>query len=225
MDDFFRKVNVLVRAGLNDLLGDEGAGRQPAGALRPDKLGKDVDREIAALRERINQALDYEDKLQARLGALQAEAARWNEQIDTFIQQGRDDSARHAAGQFQFTQQRLAMAESDLREHQLVTQELILRVNELDAAVADARQREAAASGPDAAPAAPGEAAAQSASRLVSDVLRDMREKMAELGEMVSAQGAPSDQAAAPDAASANTVDSQSVDDDLAQRRDRLSKK
>lgn len=225
MDDFFRKVNVLVRAGINDLLGDEGAGRQPAGTLRPDKLGKDVDREIAALRERINQALDYEDKLQARLGALQAEAARWDEQIDAFIQQGRDDSARHAAGQLQFTQQRIAMAESDLREHQLVTQELILRVNELDAAVADARQREAAASRPDAESNAPGETAAQSASRLVSDVLRDMREKMTELSEMVSAQNAPSDQAAAPDAARADEADSQSVEDDLAQRRDRLSKK
>jgi hypothetical protein len=32
------------------------------------------------------------------------------------------------------------MAEADLREHQLVTQELIQRVNTLEAAVADARR-------------------------------------------------------------------------------------
>lgn len=221
MDDFFRKVNVLVRAGITDLLGDDRESSRPAGALRPDKLGKNVDRELAALRERINQALDYEGELEARVGALQTEAARWDEQADTFVQSGQDEKARYAAAQLQSAQQRIAMAESDLREHQLVTQELILRVNELDAAVADARQRE---SGAGAEPAAPAESAAQSAGKLVADVLRDMREKVAELGDLVNAQAAPPAEAPAPEAAQ-DEADSQTVEDDLARRRDRLSKK
>ena len=219
MDDFFRKVNVLVRAGIADLLGDDREGGRPAGALRLDKLGRNVDRELAALRERINQALDYEGELAARVGALQAEAARWNQQADTFVQSGQDEKARHAAAQLQSAQRRIAMAESDLREHQLVTQELIVRVNELDAAVADARRREG-----DAEPAAPAESAAQSAGKLVADVLRDMREKVADLGDLVNAQAAPSTEAAAPEAAQGE-ADSQTVEDDLARRRDRLSKK
>lgn len=219
MDDFFKKLNVLVRAGINDVLGDERSGRRAAGTLRPDKLGKDVDREIAALRERINQALDYEDELQARARALQAEAARWDEEVDSLIRQGKDDAARHAAEQLQYVRQRIAMAESDLREHQLVTQELILRVNELDAAVADARQREAAEGG-----SAPAESVSQAAGKLVADVLRDMREKVAEMGDLVSARAAaPSSELTSTEAA--DDVDSQAVEDDLARRRDRLSKK
>lgn len=213
MDDFFRKVNVLVRAGVTDLLSGNRAGRRAADAPRPDKLGGDADRELAALRARINQALDYEDELRARVNALQAESARWDAQTDAFIQGGQDESARYAAAQFRSAQQRSAMAEADLREHQLVTQELILRVNELDAAVADARQREGSAG-----------AEAETLGERTADILRDMRAKAAELGEMISARAAPPGAGAAQDAPQGD-VDSQAVEDDLARRRDRLSRK
>ncbi len=217
MDDFFKKLNVLVRAGINDLLGDEREGGRRSRALRLDALGKDVDREIAALRARINQALDYEDELRARVSDLQAQAARWDEQVDALILRGDDDAARRAAEQLQLVRQRASMAESDLREHQLVTQELILRVNELEAAVADARQRESSE------PNRPIETAAQNTGRLVADVLRDVREKVADMSELVSGRSAAPSPSA--EQAAGGTADSQEVEDDLARRRDRLSKK
>lgn len=217
MDDFFKKLNVLVRASINDLLGDERERGRRSRALRVDALGKDVDREIAALRARINQALDYEDELRARVSNLQAEAARWDEQVDMLIQRGDDDAARRAAEQLQLVRQRISMAESDLREHQFVTQELILRVNELDAAVADARQREGGE------PGRPVETAAHNTGRLVADVLRDVREKVADMSELVSGRSTAPPHSAEEEAG--GPADSQAVEDDLARRRDRLSKK
>jgi phage shock protein A len=212
MADFFKKLNVLVKASVNELLGDEraigGPRRKP---LTPDRLGKDIDREIASLRQRINEALDYEDELQARVQTLRAEVSKWDEQADNAVARGDDEMARYDVGQMQRAQQHLAMAEADLRDHQAVTQELILRVNELDAAVADARR---AKSQPDESQAS-AESLERSAGDVLSDVLREMREKINEMGDLIKAKDEPQ----------AGDVDEQNVDDDLAQRRDRLSKK
>lgn len=204
---------MLVRASLNDLLGDERESGRRSKTLHAAALGKDIDRELAALRARINQALDYEDELQAQVKKLQAEAARWDEQVDALLLRGDDDAARYAAEQLQRVQQRLAMAEADLREHQLVTQELLLRVNELDAAIADARQREGSELDQ------PTETAAQHMGRLVADVLRDVREAVTNAGQPASSRSDPSPRSAEQPA------DRQAVEDDLARRRDRLSKK
>lgn len=217
MADFFKKLNVLVKASVNDLLGEDraigGARRKP---LTPDKLGKDVDREIASLRQRINEALDYEDQLQTRVRTLQAEVAKLDQQADDAVARGDDEMARYDVEQMQRAQQHLAMAEADLRDHQAVTQELILRVNELDAAVADARRAKSQDENPENAEPP----ADRSTGEALSDVLREMREKINEMGDIIKAkdevqQGSPP----------AKTVDEQTVDDDLDQRRDRLSKK
>jgi phage shock protein A len=211
MTDFFKKLNVLVKASVNDLLGDEraigGARRKP---LTPDKLGKDVDREIASLRQRINEALDYEDQLQARVQTLQAEVAKWDQQADDAVAQSEDSAARYAVEQMQRAQQHLAMAEADLHDHQTVTQELIFRVNELDAAVADARR---AKSSEDDSQISEEQ---RTTGQVFSDVLRDMREKINEMGDIIKAKDEQPD---------AEQSDDQTVADDLAQRRDRLSKK
>lgn len=212
MADFFKKLNVLVKASVNELLGDERAiGGPRRKALTPDRLGKDIDREIASLRQRINEALDYEDELQARVQTLRAEVSKWDEQADNAVARGDDEMARYDVEQMQRAQQHLAMAEADLRDHQAVTQELILRVNELDAAVADVRR---AKSQPDE-PQASAEPLERSAGDVLSDVLREMREKINEMGDLIKAKDEPQ----------AADVDEQTVDDDLAQRRDRLSKK
>ena len=205
MSDFFKKLNVLVRASLNDVLSDA---RQP---LASHRLGNDVEHEIGALRQRINEALDYEDSLMQRVQQLQSEVNRLDEQVDKTVEQGADETARRLLVDLERNQQRLAMAESDLKAHRLVTQELITRVNELDAAVADARR----AQGPAAeAPDAP----LEQASRVVSDVLREMRDKIAEMRDMADLS--------VPDAAvDEPPIDEDKLEDDLAQRRNRLSKK
>ncbi len=211
MNDLFRKLNVLVKAGINDLFGEENAsGRPRRRSLRPEQLGKDIDREIASLRQRINEALDYEGELQAKVRAVSEEVARWDTQADEAVVAGNDASAHYAIDQMRGAQQRLAMAESDLHEHRVVTHELIERVNMLEAAVADARHAQSEKT-PDAA-----QTGIQAAGQALSDVLRDAREKIAGMGDLISTR----QETPAP----AGETNDEMVEDDLARRRERLSK-
>lgn len=228
MTDLFKKLNVLVRARVNDILGEElsrrGAARR---RLLPERLGRDVDREIVALRDRINQALDYEDHLLKRVNELQVEAEKLDAEADTQLSAGREEQARYLVGQLQLTQQRLAMAESDLNEHRIVTQELIQRVNELEAAVADARRHAAqeaaeAEIAEEEQQAVEQSPAAHNPSRLVADVLREMRARIDEMGDLISAREEVRETPARQVEDAARQAD---VDDDLTRRRDRLSRK
>jgi phage shock protein A len=211
MNDLFKKLNVLLKAGINDLLGEDSA--KPRRSVSPEKLGKDIDREIVALRERINDALAYEDELQAQVQTISEEVTRWDKQADDAVTVGSDSVARHAIDQMQGAQKRLAMAESDLHEHRIVTQELIQRVNLLDAVVADAHRVQA-----ENAANAQEQASGQSAGQVLSDVLRDARQKIASMGDIVSTR----QQLSEPD--TKDKPAHQAVDDDLARRRERLSK-
>jgi phage shock protein A len=213
MNDLFKKLNTLVKASLNDVLGDD----RPAGERRrlaPERLGKDIDREVAMLRQKINDALQFEDELVGRVNTLQAEVARWDEQADQAVASGDEAGARYAIDQMNRAQQRQSMAESDLREHRLVTQELISRVNTLDAAVADARRSQ-----PEDQPDARESSESAQPVNLLSDVLRDAREKISQMGDLVSAKEALNNPPA-PEA----QPDQQAVEDDLEARRQRLSK-
>jgi phage shock protein A len=215
MNELFKKLNVLVKAGVNDLLGNQPATKRPR-RLRPEQLGKDIDREITALRQRINEALTYEDELQARVQSVRSEVTRWDQQADDAVAAGNDTAARHAIDQMQSAQKRLAMAESALHEHRVVTQELISRVNMLEATVADARRaQDESAAEPDESQGA----SLESAGQVLSDVLREAREK---IGTMSSLINAP--QHSPPASAPEGTTPAQSVEDDLARRRERLSK-
>jgi phage shock protein A len=209
MSDFFKKLNVLVKASLRDVIGDEPT--SPSASLTPDRLGKDVDREIESLRQRINEALDFEDELQQRAISLQNQITELDQQADDALAQGEDDTARRKIEDMQRAQQRLAMTEADLRDHQTVTQELILRVNQLEAAVADARRSKTEAA-PEQAPAE----AEHSPGQMVSDVLRDMREKINQMNDLLQSKDEVQTQ---------EPVNNGAVDDDLSARRDRLSKK
>lgn len=222
MNDLFKKLNVLVRASVNEVLGEDhaigGARRRP---LSPEKLGKNIDREIASLRTRINEALAYEDELQRRAQTLQNEVAQWDRQADDAVAAGNEPQARRAIEQMQLAQQRLAMAEADLREHQLVTQELIQRVNQLDAAVADARRAQEAEQ-PEPAPPQAVEEAQYPRVPSLSEVLRDAQDKITRMGDIISAKEEV--QTPPPSVQAAEVADEQRVEDDLTARRQRLSK-
>jgi hypothetical protein len=58
------------------------------------------------------------------------------------MQRGDDGTARYLIEQMHRTEQRVTLAQADLREHQRATQELIQNVNVLDAAVAEARRQQ-----------------------------------------------------------------------------------
>jgi chromosome segregation ATPase len=204
MTDLFEKLNMLVRSGLRDLLGgdvlDVEALRR---VLTPDRLGTGLAAEVTALRQRINQALDYEDELKARVATLLEEVTALNADADAALARDEHDAARALVEKHQRAQQRLTMAESDLRAHRTVTQELIQRVNMLEAAVAD----HAASAAPTAsAPVVDPERTS------VADVLRSVREQIA--GET---KAAPPPTTPAPSSPKA-------VEDDLERRRQRLTK-
>jgi len=204
MSDLLKKLNVLVKAGLNDLAGGQASARR---ADAPPKLGADYDRDVRTLRGRINEAITYEDQLKARVRQLEAEVGRWDAAADDAVARQDDVSARYAIEQVQRARQRLTMAANDLREHQLVTQELVTRVNTLEAALADARRAQGA--DPAQRPADAGG---------LTDVLKEARERMAALSDLLTAKEQVAQATSAPPA------DDRAIDDDLAQRRQRLSK-
>jgi DNA repair exonuclease SbcCD ATPase subunit len=143
MDDLFKKLNTLIRSNLNDVT--------PNIHLPKRSRPIDLDRQVDELRKRINAALEHEDHLQATVRKLRNEAERLDEAADDALARGHDDDARRLLEQLKRTEQRLAMAESDLREHQIAVEDLIRRVNELDATIADTRA--AAQQAPPAPPA------------------------------------------------------------------------
>jgi phage shock protein A len=212
MTDLFKKLNVLIKAGLNDILPETS---DPSRRDQPIRLGKDIDREVGALRQRINEAVQYEEKLQTNARVLREEIARWDQQADEAVQRGNDAAARHAIDQMKRAEQRLEMAEADLRDHQLVTEDLIRRVNALEAVVADARRQQEQQAAP-AADAAPVQA--------ISDVLRSAREKISEMGDMLAARDEVNQQTTPPSMQAADEAAESTVEDDLARRRQRLSK-
>lgn len=224
MTDLFKKLNVLVKSSLNDILGDDFAIGSPQRRLDPAKLGKDIDREIAALRGRINEALSYEDELRSRVQALSSEVSNWDQQADDAVSLGNDAAARYAVEQMQRTQQRVTMAQSDLDAHQLVAQELIQKVNMLEAAVADARRSQAESSASseqiskDSSPAI--EESTGLPGRLLADVLREAREKIMTMGDIINTR----EEINASSSLHDTSQKDDSVADDLVKRRERLSK-
>lgn len=204
MSDFLKKLNVLVQSSLHELIDPDGKPRRAR--ISPDTLGGDV----KMLRQRVDDALKYEDELAARVESLRAEVELLDEQADAAMSRGEEDAARRLVEELQRLQNRLAMAESDLREHRLVTQELISRVNQLEAVVDEARKREHS----EPAAVEPLERAGQ----IMTDVLREMRERINEMSETINtADSQPTSEQP--------SADDEAVDDDLARRRERLSKK
>lgn len=215
MNDLLKKLNVLVRSSVNSPAHNEPR-QQHETDRRSAVLGKNLDREIAGLRERVNDAVRYEEELNARLRQLEDEAARWDLQADEAVTQGNEAGARYAIEHLRRAQQRAAMTQADLRAHQQATQELIQRVNTLDAVAADARRSQGEQ---ESSPSAESHAPLHVPD--LGNVLREAREKITALGEVAAAQREL--QTAEPSAA--EPEEDGAVDADLESRRQRLSKR
>jgi phage shock protein A len=197
MADLISKLNVLVKASLQGVLGDD---PDRGGRHSVPSLGKDIDREITALRQQIDTALDHEDQIKAQIEASQREAADWDRQADEALARGDEATARYAIRQQQTKQQQTTLLEADLAQHRISASELIHRVNALEAIVAEARQQQKTAPETNEAP-----------EHSLSARLRHVREIF------------QTQEAAAATQDDVPQVDDQAVEDDLAQRRARLS--
>lgn len=262
MSDLIDKLNVLLRANLDSFLGRSGEGAPPPKRLPPEQLGKDVDREIAALRRQIDAALNKEEDLKARLEALRGQIEQYDRAADAALERGDESAARANVQQMQAARKRTAALELELGRHRDATFDLIQHVNTLEAMVSDARHAESrAASSAPAAPAAeaapplstPSQAASpaaatdnaqgqspapdqptplpgKTATELLSDMLRSVRERVEEAvatkpESATKPEGAapPAGPSAGRSAAPPAPGDDAEVDEDLARRRARLS--
>lgn len=217
MSDLFRKLNILLKAGIKDVLGNSPL-QHP---LRSRKLGKDLQSEVEMLRGRINDAIAHEETLKAKVDLLRLEAEKIDQEADGEVQVGNEAQARYLIGQLQRKYQFIGIAEADLREHQLVTQDLIQRVNMLDAVVAEAQNQQRAESTSDMD--IKEEQISESESKL-TNTLRNVRETMSSIADNIAtvAQEGSSKEASSVDTQSAD--DERMIGDDLDSRRQRLSK-
>lgn len=146
MSGFFRKLNTLVKSQVNDLVDfdkDRVTSRSRSKFLSRHDVSESLQGDVAGLRKRIDEALSYEDTQRARIDKLYQSVTEWDAKADEAVAEGRDQDARFALERMQQAQREIEMHESSLREHNMVTQELISQVNSLEAVVDQAR-REAA---------------------------------------------------------------------------------
>lgn len=203
MTDLFRKFSTLVKATINDALDFSSESPSP-------RLDRRVEKDIKRLRQRVNDAIAFEDELQGRITTLENEIQQLDMQADEAVKSGQDDRARRALQAITGAQQRLEMATADLREHRLVTQELISQVNAMEAAVADARREESTDS--DSGPSA-------ISLERVNQVLTQAQEKFSHLRQQ-------SDKTIEQpvDDPIQQEIDNEKVDAELESRRQRLSR-
>lgn len=215
MNDLFKKLNVLLKSSVNDAVRSV-VTPEAASARRATRADKNLEIEVEGLRERINDAVRYEDGMKARIQQCEEEAARWDRQADEAVANGNEANARYAIEQMKRAEQRAAMVAGDLRAHQKATEELIQRVNMLDAVVADVRRSQEAQAEQDVAEQAPANVHLPD----LGNVLREAREKITALSDLASAQ-----RDVQATTQTTDQDDDAAIDDDLDQRRQRLSKR
>ncbi|GAB4546072.1 MAG: hypothetical protein OHK0023_05300 [Anaerolineae bacterium] len=137
MTDFLDKLNLLLRSSLKSLI----AGERPTHPLKiaPDKLGKDIDREIQSLHKQINAAVSQQEALQSRMDDMARQISDYDTQVDAALRAGDDQRAHYLLTQKQRLEQRLRTQAENLERHRAATAELIEQVSQLEAMVAEAQ--------------------------------------------------------------------------------------
>lgn len=233
-NSFFEKLNVLVRSQINDLVSferdNDERSRRDVFSRREVQQGLEGD--VKTLRQRVDEALAYQDELQARADKLYGEIADWDAKADRAVDDGREQDARFALGRLQQAQREVEMVEADLREHRYLTQDLITQVNQLEAVV-DQSKREQANDAP-VVDDDSGEHLGRSLMNRMDETRRQLSDLIAKrtedatrddviVDEVPQPRPEPKKEADVPPAPKP-PVDQKKVDDDLSSRLARLSK-
>ncbi|MDQ7024575.1 MAG: PspA/IM30 family protein [Anaerolineae bacterium] len=141
--NFFDKLNHLVKSHINDIVSplDDKISKSRKKALARHDIRGGLESDVKTLRARIDDALAYQDDMQAKINKLYDDKDEWDAKADKAVEDGRETDARFAIGRIEQAQREIEMLEADLREHQYVTQELISQVNTLDDVVQESAQQ------------------------------------------------------------------------------------
>ncbi|MBO9308259.1 MAG: PspA/IM30 family protein [Chloroflexi bacterium] len=216
MSDLLEKLNVLLRASLSSLT-SSGAERSSIAPIPPERLGapKELDREIAALRKRLADAIAQQEALQARIEDMERQIDEYIRQADSALLADDEPRARYLIAQKQRLEQRVRAQSEMLTRYRNAAAELMEQVNRLEALVADARRAAAESA------AAPLSENPPSRAPALADVLRSVRERVEETFALRPKP--PSDDLPPAKALPSKPSPSPFDDDDLARRRARLS--
>ncbi len=135
MSNLFEKLNTLVNAQVNELLGRNPRSPLARIKLNPEDAEKNPRRSVQNLRQRLNEALEYEDELQEKIELLMGEALALDQQVDAYVRADDAIGARRVQGQLNLKQQQLTIAESELRNHRLMSGHLIKELAALESAL------------------------------------------------------------------------------------------
>jgi hypothetical protein len=154
MSDLFDKISTLINAQLNDFLGRNP--RSPLARIRLDaeEAEQNPQRSARSLRQRLEEAIEYEEELQARIDERNREAAALDQLVDEMLNSGDEFSAQRLQGQLNMKQQQLSIAEAELRDHRLMTGHLMQELGALETALDQQARRGRATGG--SGPAASG---------------------------------------------------------------------
>lgn len=150
MSSLFDKINTIVNAQVNDLLGKNPRSPLARIKLSDEDAEKNPRRSVTSLRQRLEEAIDYEDGLQAKIEVLMREVADLDQQVDRVLQAGDEFGARRLQNQLNMQQQQLTIAESELRDHRLLTRHLMQEMTTVEMAL-DSQERSAKSSAASAA--------------------------------------------------------------------------
>jgi len=141
MSDLFDKISTLINAQFNDLLG-----RNPRSPLARIRLNaEDADKNprhsARSLRQRLEEAIEYEDELQAAVDERMRAVVELDKLVDEMLRSGDEFSAQRLQGQLNMKQQHLSIAESELRDHRLMTGHLLQELGTLEMALDNQEKR------------------------------------------------------------------------------------
>ena len=142
MSNLFDKISALVNAQVSDFLGRNPKSPLARIQLNAETAEKNPRRSVQALRQRLDEALTYEDERQAKIDALMQAALELDQQVDRMLRSGDELAARRLQTQLNMKKQQITIAESELRDHRRLTQHLMQEMTALDMAL-DSQERRA----------------------------------------------------------------------------------
>ncbi len=140
MSSLFDKLSTLLNAQIHEVLGNNPSSLRARARLNPDDAAKDPTRSAQALRQRLEEAIAYEDTIQAKVDGLMQAAVALDDEVDGLLRAGKDIEARQLQARLNAKQRQLTIAESELREHRLLTRHLMQELSSLEASLGQTGQ-------------------------------------------------------------------------------------